>query len=258
MSTASVTYNFVNGTTASANEVNQNNQDIVDFLNESVVHVDGSQSLTGNLDMGSNRITGLSAPVANTDAASKVYADALNPGGLIALWPSTSIPTGWALCDGTQYVTASYPATAAALGAVGVNFNVPDLRGRFAVGKGTSPLDTLLGTGGSRDATNISHSHTVTGTAASNGVGYELVRRYASYGTADYGVPYDPDSDGLVLATQGTGSGSTGFGSTMAVDVGDTGAHTHSVSGSTSTDGSSGTNANLPPYMVLNFIIRML
>jgi hypothetical protein len=32
--------------------------------------------------------------------------------------------------------------------------------------------------------------------------------------------------------------------------------HTHSVSGTTSTQGSSATDANLPPYLAIHFIIK--
>lgn len=69
MATASVTNTFVAGTSAVASEVNTNFSDLVSFLNNSVIHKDGSKSMTGALAMGSNRITGLATGTATTDAA---------------------------------------------------------------------------------------------------------------------------------------------------------------------------------------------
>lgn len=69
MSTASVTNTFVNATTADATEVNTNFTDLVTFLNGSVVHLDGSKTMTAALPMGSNKITGLANGTVSTDAA---------------------------------------------------------------------------------------------------------------------------------------------------------------------------------------------
>lgn len=41
----------------------------------SVLLLDGSKAMTGNLNMGSNKITNLATPTANTDAATKAYVD---------------------------------------------------------------------------------------------------------------------------------------------------------------------------------------
>lgn len=75
MATASVTNTFTNGTTADATEVNTNFNDLVTFVNGSVLHLDGSKTMTGNVVMGSNRITGLANGTADTDAATRVQGD---------------------------------------------------------------------------------------------------------------------------------------------------------------------------------------
>lgn len=77
MATATVTNSLVNGTTVDAVPLNTNFNDLVTFLNASVVHVDGSQAMTGNLAMGSNKMTGLAAPTAAGDAARKADSDAV-------------------------------------------------------------------------------------------------------------------------------------------------------------------------------------
>lgn len=75
MATASVTNTFTNGTTADATEVNTNFNDLVTFVNGSVLHLDGSKTMTGNVVMGSNRITGLANGTADTDAANRRQGD---------------------------------------------------------------------------------------------------------------------------------------------------------------------------------------
>lgn len=69
MATASVTNDFTNGTTADAEQVDTNFNDLVTFLNNNVIHVDGSKTMTGNLALGSNKITGLANGTVAADAA---------------------------------------------------------------------------------------------------------------------------------------------------------------------------------------------
>lgn len=71
MATASVTNTLVNATTVDAGPLNTNFSDLVSFLNGSIVHVDGSKAMTGDLAMGGNKVTGLAAPTASGDAARK-------------------------------------------------------------------------------------------------------------------------------------------------------------------------------------------
>jgi prepilin-type N-terminal cleavage/methylation domain-containing protein len=62
------------------------------------------------------------------------------PTGTVIAWPSSTLPAGFLLCDGSVYSTASYPNLSAILGSTyGGNgtttFAVPDLRGRFVLGQ---------------------------------------------------------------------------------------------------------------------------
>lgn len=68
MATAAVTNTFVAATAAEAAEVNTNFTDLVTFLNNSVVHRDGSKAMTGNFDAGSNKIVNLTDGTADSDA----------------------------------------------------------------------------------------------------------------------------------------------------------------------------------------------
>ena len=111
--------------------------------------------------------------------------------------------------------------------------------GRVMVGLdgADSLFDTLEETGGSKDAIVVSHTHTFSGTTS--GVG----DHQHNSGEADE-FPY---------------YGSTGIGATGANGArsgalsltGPAGAHNHTYSGTTAATGSSGTNANLQPYITV-------
>lgn len=81
MATASVTNSFVDATLIDAGDFNTNFNDLVTFLNTHAVHKDGANAMTGDLAMGTNKITGLGTPTADTDAATKLYVDGLVGGG---------------------------------------------------------------------------------------------------------------------------------------------------------------------------------
>jgi microcystin-dependent protein len=67
--------------------------------------------------------------------------------GIVVPWGTASIPSGFLLCDGTSYATASYSALFAVIaytyGGSGANFNVPDLRDRTVVGVSAANSKTL-------------------------------------------------------------------------------------------------------------------
>lgn len=52
------------------------------------------------------------------------------PVGAIMMWPSTSPPDGWLICDGATYNQVEYPVLAAFF-SQGSSFKVPDFRGRL-------------------------------------------------------------------------------------------------------------------------------
>jgi hypothetical protein len=70
VATASVDYEFSNGTTADADEVNANFTSVLNFLNASVVHADGSVAMSGILSLPA------SDPSTANQAARKSYVDA--------------------------------------------------------------------------------------------------------------------------------------------------------------------------------------
>ena len=79
MSTFSLQYTFTADTDAVASEVNTNFSDISDFLNDNLVHLDGSKTMTGAL------VLPASDPVSANQAARKSYVDAGDASNLAAL-----------------------------------------------------------------------------------------------------------------------------------------------------------------------------
>ena len=139
--------------------------------------------------------------------------------GMIIMWSGTiaSIPSGWLLCNGSS--------------------STPDLRNRFIIGafsddSGTAKT-TVTGsatqTGGSKDASLPSHTHTATVTDPGHFHGGVKVTSGGENINANPGI-------------------TTGNGNTATAVTGITVAN--------STEGVSATNANLVPYYALAFIMK--
>lgn len=106
----------------------------------------------------------------------------------------------------------------------------PDLRDRFVVGAGSTYA--VNATGGSADAIVVSHTHTATSTVTDPGHNHSLVAGQEAVGAG----------------------GDTGYRQNSGV----TGTSTTGITVATSiaSSGSSGTNANLPPYYALAYIMK--
>lgn len=210
-----------------------------------------SAAVAGYVPLAGGTMTGplvlSGAPTTSNQAATKAYVDSAAgggvPSGVIAMWSGSigTIPVGWYLCDGTN--------------------STPDLRDRFIVGAGSSYA--VGATGGSANATLVSHSHTVSASGSTD-----------TQGLHSHAIT-DPGHNHAGTLTQTTKSGNgptpvvspesltanlnyTTFGEITGISIVNNGSHSHgvSVAGNTSTDGSSATNANLPPYYALAYIMK--
>lgn len=136
--------------------------------------------------------------------------------------------------------------------------------GKVLVGQNTgdASFDTLEETGGSKDATVIAHSHTFSATTGGHSNDHSHSGSTSGAGNHTHTLAYSSGSGTLVNSIGGGANGSiTNYGTASMTNPGDhahsftTGGtssnHTHDLSGTTASSGSSGTNANLQPYVVV-------
>ena len=219
----------VTGTTITSNWANTTLSDLATAMTGSIA-ADGQTPVTGNIQMGGNKITGMADGTSATDAATVAQVAAVNSvmTGSIQMWPTVSAPTGYLLCAGSAVSRTTYAALFAVIGTTfgvgdgSTTFNLPNYTNRM-------PYGTTIGaTGGSADAVVVSHTHTVTDPGH--------LHNFSNY----------PNTTGTT-SLAGTGSGAPQTASTATAVTGI----------SVNTAGVSGTNANLPPYLGINFIIKV-
>lgn len=210
------------------------------------------------------------ADLANAMAATRV------PSGSMTMFAGDNAPSGWLICDGSAIDRTTYAdlfsilGTKYGLGNGTTTFNLPDLQNRFPVGRGPAPWSDILNEkGGSKDLIVVSHTHSTPNHthSASGSAGTEPAHQLDVRNKKDGGYLFQFAS----LAAGGSNAspgqlnyddGNAGFAGKWAVD---TPAHSHSIgvtvnSGGAATTGSaggSGTDANLPPFIVVNFIIKI-
>ena len=184
--------------------------------------------------------------VSSKVCASAFYGDGVNisgllPPGVIVPYGVTAAPTGFLLCNGQAVSRTTYSALFAVVSSLygdgdeSSTFNVPDLRGRFLAGwdAGTDVLTSVSGAAGTM----------IVGASIANTGGIQIVtlsvsnipshtHTYAGY-TQTYG---DDNSHSGHFSPKLTGAG---------VCVLDSGSY-----------GDGGGHTNIPPSMILNFIIK--
>ena len=227
------------------------------------------------------------------------------PVGQIVAWSGSagSLPSGYFLCDGSAISRSTYAALFAIVGTThgsgngSSTFNIPDLRDRFVLGASNSTGDTSYpgvspgATGGSADATLVSHSHTINNHThnVSGNTGNQSANHshtFSGSGSSSHshdftGVGGDDHNDSqrravvmrndtnigyqIYTATNSTGVQSANVNISISGNTGNnSGNHSHTVSGTTgnpsdtgtNSQGSSATNANLSPYYALAYIIQ--
>lgn len=165
----------------------------------------------------------------NTQIATTAFVRDIIPAGIISMWSGSivSIPSGWALCDG--------------------NNGTPNLLDRFVISAGSTY--NVGATGGNKDAIAIAHSHGFSATTDTTSLVGHIYGGYVS--GSSYG-----SSDGIASQENITVDGDGGEvrgGRNITINA----THNHTLSGTTNSSGSSGTNANLPPYLALAYIMKL-
>jgi len=204
----------------------------------SIAH-NGSTTLNSELDV-NGRIkdkTGYVAPV-----------------GTVSMFAGSTAPSGWLICDGASISASTYSDLYSVIGTTyggnSNNFNLPNLKGRTAVGRdpGDSYFDALNEQGGEKSHTLSasempSHFHTVDPPNAYTSTNGGHSHSYTAPATAQ-----NADAGGIpdyVTVTSGTTSYN--------------GDHSHSIDIGSFYSGSTGNgyaHNNLQPYIVLNYIIK--
>jgi len=221
------------------------------------------------LNVGAGKTLNVAGSMTVFGQAIQAYIDArvtvAMPIGAIIIWSGAqaAIPSGWALCNGSN--------------------GTPDLRNRFVVGAGNTY--SVAAQGGSTDAALVAHTHSATLNGSTGGAGahahgvsdpghnhsvndpghahsYVAPVGFAVYnGTSPVIAPFELNgSNGPnTIATSGASTGISLNGSGTGIYVNAVGDHAHgvSVSGTTDVSGVSASNANLPPFYALCYVMRI-
>ena len=218
------------------------------------------------------------------------------PVGQIVAWSGSagSLPSGYFLCDGSAINRSTYAALFTVVGTThgagngSSTFNIPDLRDRFILGASNSTGDTSYpgvspgATGGSADATLVSHSHTVnnhthsfssshTHSFTTGGGGshtHNLLYNHGAFGGSSGAVtprsgntPVTPGISGRVSTESNhTHSGTTNSGTASGTTGGSspgTNSQTVSISGNTGNQGGGQPVDIRPKYYALMFIMKL-
>lgn len=203
----------------------------------------------------------------------------------IRLWPTNTAPTNWMICDGSAISRTTYADLFAIVGTTfGVGngtttFNIPDLKGRVAVGRdsGQTEFDVLGESGGAKTVTltttnmpshthgltaitvgnqSANHTHTFSDTSSSDAHTHTIgADQDVPSGSANYSVHRGSGSGGF----QSNASTSDSHSHTVSGTTGNQSAnHNHALTGNVDSAGSDGSHNNLQPYLVLNFVIKVL
>ncbi|MBF1159395.1 MAG: tail fiber protein, partial [Thermobifida sp.] len=158
------------------------------------------------------------------------------PPGTVTAFAGKTAPNGWLMCDGQSYSISTYRdlynAIGTTYGGYGQSFQVPDLRGRFPVGKDTGTFATLGGKGGEEKHTLTvsempSHQH-----SGNDRAWHDKQKRNGQQWFV--GLSHDRGSWMSNAANDGLTNQDTETGTT----------------------GGNQPHNNLPPYISLNFIIK--
>jgi len=157
--------------------------------------------------------------------------------GEIKMWPVSTSPLGYLLCNGQSVSTTTYAnlfnVIGYTFGGSGGSFLLPNYTDTMPVGAGN--LYALANTGGSNNAVVVSHSHGL------NDQGHSHTTSLPAY--------WASGNSGGITFFSGSAAGSSGYNGVSS-------SQTTGITANTA--GVSGLGANMPPYLGIYFIIRYL
>lgn len=234
----------------------------------SVLHNNQGRLLQGNMDQVGTTYGLVSAPTPTTNTGSIWYdasgvwleqraATALTVqvsvpiGGIIA-WPTNSFPQGYLLCNGQSLSTTGLYANLFAVlgyayGGVGANFNIPNFQGQFLVG-----VDNSRGY--------LTSPNTIGGTTAGvtsiTMVQANLPNITWTVSITDPGHKHGPGTGFTSFAGNGGFQSGNSGGNTYSTGMTFTGTATTGITATVASGGSATPMPTLPPYSVVNWLIR--
>ena len=277
-----VTYNFVAGTPSVADNVDQNFTDIVNWVNTNAVHLDGSKAFT-NVPSGP-----AVDPVSANQLARKAYVDAVLPVGIIQAYAGSTAPSAnWLFCQGQAVSRSTYAGlfgvvgTTYGVGDGSTTFNLPNLQGRIPVGRDTGQVefDTLGEVGGAKTHTlvtgeipahvhDIQHGHTGTIAVTVNDNTTDLVTRVSAFTDGGFSTginttPWNAASPPILAMNSGLVAPLAGMAQSYITEHGHTASGTVTINNlaagnNSQPTGGGGAHNNLQPYIVLNYLIKVL
>lgn len=171
--------------------------------------------------------------------------------------------SGWLLCDGRQVSRVTYKSLFDIVGVTygvgdgSTTFNIPNLQGRFLLGKATSGTgSTLGGTGGAIDHTHSmgSHTHTISSAGSHSHSAGSHSHTYSGTTTApNTGAIQALDQNPVLAAYYDHTHDYSGTTSSEAVTTDTQGDHDHGGTTGSTSAGTSGTGN--PPFISGNYFI---
>lgn len=181
------------------------------------------------------------------------------PVGCVMMWSGATAPEGWHLCDGTHLNRANYPALYAVIGHTyggyaEDDFCLPDMRGRYVAGKGANDYNSLGSKGGANRVTLVpgempSHTH---GKGTLNSKGFFPVVDKHSYPSTFTGA-FSRSSGSWDTYLKGSENGDD-WGAMVNYNWAD-GVPQNAATGSA---GGNQSHENRPPFIVMNYIIKIV
>lgn len=176
------------------------------------------------------------------------------PVGAVLIWPSDNIPAAYHLCDGSSLSSDDYPELYAVLGHTyggsGNQFYLPDMRGRYIAGRGANGYDTLHQPTNSDGANTVvltesqmpEHNHGgVTGLGGAH-------QHYSDFNT--YRNAGEAEAADYTRNRFARGNGEHEYQRITTNNAED---HTHSIP----TAGGGQAHENRPPFIIMNYIIKI-
>jgi microcystin-dependent protein len=196
--------------------------------------------------------------------------------GEIKVWPTPTPPSGYFLCNGAAISRTTYNqlfsilSTNYGAGDGSTTFNLPDFTDRFPIGAGN--LYGINYSGGNKDdtyvlyhrhsysittnANNLNHSHSISTNGSHNhAMSPNTLFYLVETDPTPNDDPYTGGSDNTYFAKNIQSVTSTNGAHQHTIGT-HSNSHSHSFSGTTSQDGVTGTDRNMPPYISMYFIIK--